>query len=407
MRRIAISLLAGCALLTTLPPQLAHAAGEVAVLPTVTTPGKPITIKWYFTGEKVLISGGRFGKGTVVTGKNSVTDTPQATTRYTFDVWYRVPVAAASPAPNVLSGVAKGPGSKAIQIPSVTLPAPGSMFPAKAPAQGTPTGVMPVATVPTPQPKEGGSKAIHIQEVILPSPGSVVPVKSPSPTASAAVPSPASHGNTPPAVVPTAPPAVQAPGTALPAGSPAVPNGGVQAPPTAPAFTLQHVQYTTYAEVWSGIYPAMNSYRDSHGWQVNFLSGWKRDNVPTAAEGSDGLVYFQQEDDSVERLAVAIMPSKEMTLDDLMKKVNTDVDNHYLKATLTEPVDITLHSVPAKMTTFTGLDMSHPGTQTSSVVVLFVRNGKAYVISARSNATHFNGRRPILEKMALSFAFSK
>ncbi len=305
MRRIAMSLLAGFALLSSLLTAVAHAASAVAVEPYAITPGKTITLKWYFTGEKVLLSGGRFGKGTIVTGKTSVTDTPRTTTRYTFDVWYKLPAAPVTP--------------------------PEQKSPSTTPATGS--------------------------------------------------------GQNPP--------------------SPPSTTTGAAPAQAAPVTELKHVQYTTYAEVWSGVYPSMNAYRDSHGWQINFMSGWKRDNVPTAAEGSDGLVYFQQEDDSVERLAVAIMPSKEMTLDDLMKKVNSDVDNHYLKAEFAVPVELTLNSVPAKLITFTGIDLSHPGTQTASVVLLFVRNGRAYVISARSGATHFNGRRPILEKMLRSFAFNK
>src|SRR4051794_24746906 len=60
----------------------------VAVEPGVTTPGQTVKLRWYFTGTKVLLSGGRFGSGTVVTGKTEMTDKPEKTTRYTFDVWY-------------------------------------------------------------------------------------------------------------------------------------------------------------------------------------------------------------------------------------------------------------------------------------------------------------------------------
>jgi hypothetical protein len=169
---------------------------------------------------------------------------------------------------------------------------------------------------------------------------------------------------------------------------------------------LKHVQYTTYAEVWSGVYPPMKAYRDPHGWQLSILSEWKHDSVPTAAEGSDGLNYFQQEDDSVERLAVAIIPTKN-TADEVLNKISEDVYGHYQNAKLAQPVDLTVNSVPAKLLTFTGIDLSHPGTQTASVVLVFVRNGRSYVVSARSAAAHFNGRRPILEKLVRSFAFNK
>jgi len=101
MRRIATFLLAGSSLFSLCSVQNARAADAVAVEPAYVTPGKPITLKWYFTGDKVLLSGGRFGKGVVVTGKTSMTDTPRATTKYTFDVWYKVP----APKPAAPKGV--------------------------------------------------------------------------------------------------------------------------------------------------------------------------------------------------------------------------------------------------------------------------------------------------------------
>src|SRR3954452_4724200 len=61
----------------------------IAVEPGVTMPGQPVAIRWYFTGTKVVVSGGRFGKGAVVTGKSELTDRPEKTTKYTFDVWYK------------------------------------------------------------------------------------------------------------------------------------------------------------------------------------------------------------------------------------------------------------------------------------------------------------------------------
>ena len=319
MRRTATFLLAGFALVSFFGVREVRAADAVAVEPPFVTPGKPITLKWYFTGEKVLLSGGRFGKGVVVTGKTSVTDTPHTTTKYTFDVWYK------TPAPKVTDPKAIDPkvaDPKAID----------------------PKDVAPKATDPkTVDPKAADPKAVD-------------------------------------------------------------PKAAVPAPPE---MILRHVQYTTYAEVWSGVYPPMKAYRDSHGWQVSVFSDWKHDNVPTAAEGSDGLVYFQQEDDSVERLAVAIMPSQTATAEEVLNKISEDVYGHYQNAKLAPPVDLTFNSVPAKMLTFTGMDLSHPGTQTSSLVLVFVRNGRSYVLSARTGAAHFNGRRPILEKILRSFAFNK
>jgi uncharacterized protein YkwD len=66
----------------------AGGSGEVSVEPNPVPAGQTVTLRWYFTGERVLLSGGRFGKGTVVTGRTSMTDRPRKTTRYAFDVWY-------------------------------------------------------------------------------------------------------------------------------------------------------------------------------------------------------------------------------------------------------------------------------------------------------------------------------
>ena len=48
----------------------------IAVEPSITAPGQQITLRWYFTGTKVQVSGGRFGKGVAVTGRTSLSDTP-------------------------------------------------------------------------------------------------------------------------------------------------------------------------------------------------------------------------------------------------------------------------------------------------------------------------------------------
>jgi hypothetical protein len=352
MRRISTFLLAGFALYTLCSVRNAHAADAVAVEPAYVTPGKPITLKWYFTGE-----------GVVVTGKTSVTDTPRATTKYTFDVWYKVP------APKPVA-------------PQVADPK------AADPKGADPKGTDSKSTVPkAPMPSNGDSKPADTKAATSPS----------APPAPASVQASDTKATDPKtgAQQPTDP-KTPTPGTQ---------DGKSDAAPQ--EMVLQHVQYTTYAEVWSGVYPPMKAYRDPHGWQMSCLSEWKHDGVPTPGEGSDGLNYFQVEDDSVERVAVAIMPCQNQTAEDVLSKISEDVYGHYQQAVLAPPVDLTFNGVPAKMLTFNGIDLSHPGVKTASVVLLFVRNGRAYVISARTGATHFNGRRPILEKVVRSFAFNK
>lgn len=98
--RSKLRLLCLLAALWTLLPPAAQAEEAIGVTPKICTPGQTVTLKWYFTGTRVMVSGGRFGKGVEVTGRTTLTDTPQKTTRYTFDVWYPDPKA--SPAGKTL-----------------------------------------------------------------------------------------------------------------------------------------------------------------------------------------------------------------------------------------------------------------------------------------------------------------
>ena len=282
MRRIAPLVCSFLGLLPLIFSASARAADrEIVAEPETVAPGKPVTLRWYFTGEKVMVSGGRFGKGTVVTGRTAITDNPLKTTTYTFDTDYY-----ADPAP---------------------------------------------------------------------------------------------------------PPA--APG----------PDGKTE--PPAPRKLL-HSHYTVLVEVVvPAPMPSMNSYKDPHGWQVNFVSGWKRD-VSTPDQGDKGLMFFQKEDDSVERLAVAVMPANDLTTGAMIEKVKRDLPSHYTHLTVAEPKEITHANLTAHWLIFSGLDDTHPGLRTTSVVLTVIRDGRAYVISARTSASSFKARQEILEKMVKSFAFS-
>jgi hypothetical protein len=268
MRGLITFILCGLALRAA-APSYADASGVIAE-PAIATPGQTITLRWYFTGSKVTLSGGRFGKGTVVTGRTFISDTPQTTTTYTFEVWYR--------------GLA------------------------------------------------------------------------PNPT-----------------------------------------TGQQETRPL-------HARYTAQVEIVSQ--PGFAPYRDPHGWEVRCLKGWKCDHVPTPDEGSDGLTFFQLEDDSVERMAVSIMPVKEMSCKELMDDVQKDVPSHYNEIEVVSQAETIQENVPALLVTFTGMDQSHPGTRTESMVLIFVRNGRGYVVSARTKAANFASRRKIMEAMVRSFHFN-
>jgi uncharacterized protein YkwD len=78
-------------------PSAAQTADAIRVTPRSCAAGQTVTLKWYFTGVRVVVCGGRFGKGADVTGRTTLTDTPRKTTRYTFDVWYPDPKSTANP----------------------------------------------------------------------------------------------------------------------------------------------------------------------------------------------------------------------------------------------------------------------------------------------------------------------
>jgi hypothetical protein len=258
-----ISILAATTALAS--PQKAPEA--VSLQPNPFKPGQTVTLHWLFTGTKVTVSGGRFGKGTVVTGKTLLTDKPTATTRYTFDVWY-----------------------------------------------------------PDPE-KSADSKA----------------------------------------------------------------------------GKLLHQSYTVVAQVM----PALATYRDTRGWQIEHLKGWKRDNVSLPDPANNALMYFQVEDDSVERLAVSMLPAGDMTVVDLMGKVERSLPNNYDEIEILSKDEVTCSGAPGILATLTGMDRSHPGTRTQSIVLAFVRDRHAYVVSARTSVSSFKARGAILERLVKSIAFQK
>jgi hypothetical protein len=234
--------------------------------------GEPVTLRWYFTGKKVTVSGGRFGKGLVVTGRTSITDKPARTTRYTFDVDYV--------------------GQKTNEMTGKT------------------------------------------------------------------------------------------------------------------EMKQLHATYTVVAEVAPPLRADFSTYRDRYGWQVTCLKGWKRDPVDFPDPSNNALMYFQPEDDSVERMAVSILPAEQMTAAELMGKAQKSLSSNYEQIQVLSDKETLFAGVPAVLSTFTGMDISHPGTKTQSMLLAFVKNGRAYVVSARTSASQFRLRQPLLDKMVHSFTFT-
>lgn len=246
----------------------AYAAGEIAASPAAIAPGQSSTLKWYFNGKKITVSGGSFAPGTSVTGKQTLTVNPKKTTKYLFDVYYYPEL----PMNKQATGIGK----------------------------------------------------------------------------------------------------------------------------------LTHVQYAVTVEVL-GPMPGLLSYKGTHNWRVNYQMGWK----PMTNEGAnDDLVWFQAEEDAVDRLSVTIVPIKDKTVEQLMEEIRADLPSHYTKYAVVSQTESTQQSLPALIATFTGNDQAHPNTRTQSLMKVFVNGDYGYVVSARTTAERFSARRSLLENMVNSFALT-
>ena len=260
MSRIAAFLFCVCCLFG---PIAAHAAGEIAATPSLVRPGETVTLRWYFTGDKVVVSGGRFGKGVVVTGKTSLTDTPKVTTRYVFTTNY--------------------------------------------------------------------------------------------------------HGQD---------------------------GKGVVRPLTA--------KFNIVVEVLTPLVTAPVPYHGPHGWDIAAVTGWRTDVFYKPAQGRD-ITYFQPEQDSLERITVAVVPEKMADCETLLKKITDDMPTYYTKFKVVSQQQITQCGEPAILAVFTGKDVSHQEADTESMVLAFVHGNHCYVVSARTRASYFRLRQPQMEKMLRSF----
>jgi hypothetical protein len=267
MRHLARILSTGLVLALGAGTAAAQSGKEISVEPSAVFKGESVHLRWYFTGDKVTISGGRFGKGTVVTGKSYISDKPTATTTYTFDVQYK--------------GLDTDSTGKQVMKP------------------------------------------------------------------------------------------LQARYTAT-----------VRVLPAAPVAT----------------------YKDSRGFTLNVPQGWKRDNVNLPDPANNALMYFQKEDDSVERISIAILPSAEMDAATLMQKVERSLYGSYEQVEILQNAEAKVAETPALLKVYVGKPTSHPGTKTQTICMAFVQDGRAYVVSARTFAKDFEARRPLLERMVRSFA---
>jgi hypothetical protein len=267
MRRIAPISTSLCGLIVLIAPTLAFAAGEVIAVPAVVTPGQTVTLRWYFTGTKVIVAGGRFGTGTLVTGKTAISDTPKKTTKYTFDVYYK-----------------------------------GSETDAKG------------------------------ERVVAP----------------------------------------------------------------------LHQQYVVVAQVDTSPPDHLKTYSDSKGWKIGYFADWRLDVSPSDSS-DETLIFFQKELDSIERMAVAIVPSNGMNPNEVLAKALADTPSRYENIDVAPQTAATVSGLSGAMVMFTGSDNTHEHVRTTSLLYTVVSGGRAYVISARTRSSEFPIRRTHLERMLRSF----
>src|SRR5258706_2432453 len=126
------------------------------------------------------------------------------------------------------------------------------------------------------------------------------------------------------------------------------------------------------------------TYANPSGWQISYLKNWKCDKVDIGDPANNALVFFQSEEDAVERLAVSMLPVADTSAASLLQKVKSDVYMRYDSAEVQPETKVSRGDQSALITSFVGLDTTHPGVKTHTFLMVMVRNGKGYGISART-----------------------
>ncbi len=179
-------------------------------------------------------------------------------------------------------------------------------------------------------------------------------------------------------------------------------DGPVKGPP---APHMVHRQYWRTLQVYAETFPPLTSYHDWRRWQIDYVRGWNRYATPEADPANNAVIYFQPAEDSVERVVVAITPADVSTSAELMQQVLREIPTQYDVLENIQEKETTHCSLPARWMTFEGVEQSHPDIRTHSIVLAFVRDGKGYVISARTYASHYDAQEPLLRNLVRSFAF--
>lgn len=164
-----------------------------------------------------------------------------------------------------------------------------------------------------------------------------------------------------------------------------------------------HVRYEVVVGVESVAAEPLKLYRDPAGWRVTCPVAWRHDNAHLPDPDKNGLIYFQKEQDSVERIAVSFQPAQVGGADALMKRVRASAYTSYEQVRVVTESATAHAGVPAAWMVFSGQDEAHPGVTTQSLVLAFVKGSRAYVVNARTSASRFSLREAALERMVRSF----
>jgi hypothetical protein len=145
--------------------------------------------------------------------------------------------------------------------------------------------------------------------------------------------------------------------------------------------------------VSAGRFPPLATYWDWRHWKIDVPDGWSRYASGGQDPAQSALIYFERDEDSPERVAVAMLPAGAMTSDELARKVKDELPTQYdvLKSVAMWPTSY--GGDAADWLAFQGIDRAQPDVLTQSDVLVFVHGGRGYVISARTPASRYAGSR--------------
>lgn len=164
--------------------------------------------------------------------------------------------------------------------------------------------------------------------------------------------------------------------------------------------------YRLVVNVYDDPKPNLATYTDWRHWKIDVLAGWNRYGAGLPDPANNALLYFEPQEDSVERLSVAIASLRVENSADLMKKVRDDLPTQYDTLKSVAQWNTTFCGQPATWMTFQGIDRAQPNTLTRSMVLAFVRGPRCYVISARTGDNQYEAKQHLLRSLVRSFALT-